>query len=43
MNSRSLCLDDLLPVVLVAFALLCAATLWHDATQPPPPTSTGTI
>ena len=27
-------LDDWLPVVFIAFALLCGATLWHEASQP---------
>jgi hypothetical protein len=27
-------LDNLLPVVFVAFALLCGATLWQDLSQP---------
>jgi hypothetical protein len=31
---RTRCLDNLLPVVFVAFALLCGATLWQDLSQP---------
>lgn len=34
MKRRSRCLDDWLPVVFVSFALLCGATLWHEASQP---------
>ena len=37
---RSRSLDDLLPVVFVAFALLCGATLWQEAAQPTQPPHT---
>lgn len=39
-SSRSL--DNLLPVVLVAFALLCGVTLWQEVSQPSHPASTQT-
>ncbi len=39
---RTRCLDNLLPVVFVAFALLCGASLWQDLWQPTPTSNTTT-